>query len=223
MNAFFAILKRDIRLGMHHRAEIISPIIFFLIVVSLFPLGLGLDNEKILRAVSPAILWIGALLSNMLIMDRLLKSDYEDGSLEQLLISGTSAPIVIIFAKICAHWILTALPLVLATPILGMMLYFNFTQAIQVSFILLLGTPLLSFIGAICVALTIGLKRSGLLLSIISLPLYIPTLMIGVQATMRLIEGHSLSGFYWVLLAMNVIALAFAPLITTFTIRLSMN
>lgn len=222
MTALLAIIKRDLKVGIRQRTELLSPIIFFLIVLSLFPLGLGLDNEKVLRAVSPAILWIGALLANMLIMDRLFKSDYEDGSLEQLILCG-SPLFIIVLAKILAHWILTALPLVLFTPIFGLMLYFTFPQALETSLILLIGTPILSCIGAICVALTLNLKRAGLLLSILSLPLFIPVLIFGVQATLRLIEGHTISGFYLVFIALDLIALMFSPLITAFALRISIH
>lgn len=222
MSVFTAIIHRDLQLGMRQRTELLTPMIFFLIVISLFPLGLGLDNEKVLRNVSPAILWIGALLSNMLIMDRLFKSDYDDGSLEQLMISGTPL-IIVVLAKIVAHWCLTALPLIIITPILGLMLYFTVPQALEVTFLLLIGTPILSCIGSLCTALTLQLKRAGLLLSIIALPLFLPALIFGVQASLRIIEGHSVVGFYAVFLALDLISLAVTPLITAFALRISLH
>ncbi|WP_077928015.1 heme exporter protein CcmB [Wohlfahrtiimonas populi] len=222
MSVFTAIIQRDLQLGMRQRTELLTPMIFFLIVVSLFPLGLGLDNEKVMRDVSPAILWIGALLSNMLIMDRLFKSDYDDGSLEQLMLSG-SPLVVVVFAKIIAHWCLTAVPLIIVSPILGLMLYFSVPQALETTFLLLIGTPVLSCIGAICTALTLQLKRAGLLLSIIALPLFLPVLIFGVQATLRIVEGHSVIGFYAVFAALDLITLAVAPLITAFALRISLN
>lgn len=222
MSVFTAIIHRDLQLGMRQRTELLTPMIFFLIVVSLFPLGLGLDNEKVMRSVSPAILWIGALLSNMLIMDRLFKSDYDDGSLEQLMISG-SPLIIVVIAKIVAHWCLTALPLILISPILGLMLYFTVPQTLEITFLLFIGTPILSCIGAVCTALTLQLKRAGLLLSIIALPLFLPALIFGVQATMRIMEGHSVVGFYAIFLALDLISLAAAPLITAFALRISLH
>lgn len=222
MSVFFAVIQRDLQLGMRQRTELLTPMIFFLIVISLFPLGLGLENEKTMRAVAPAVLWIGALLSNMLIMDRLFKSDYDDGSLEQLMLSG-SPLVVIVSAKIVAHWCLTALPLIIATPILGLMLYFTVPQALETTFLLLISTPVLSCIGAICTALTLQLKRAGLLLSIIALPLFLPVLIFGVQATLRITEGHTVTGFYAIFLALDLISLAIAPLITAFALRISLH
>ncbi len=216
------VLARDLKIGMRNRSEIMMPLIFFLIIVSLFPLGLGLENQKTLHAAAPAILWIAALLSTILVLDRVFKNDFDDGSLEQMVVSGTSLYIIIL-GKMIAHWFLTGLPLVIFSPILALMLGFNIGDSFKVALILLVGTPLLSFIGSMCVALIVGLRQAGLLLSIITLPLYIPVLLVGVQLLQRLQEGHSLSGLLLILVGGNIATFLVAPLVTTYSIRMSLD
>lgn len=217
-----AVMIRDFKVGMRNRSEILMPLVFFLIIISLFPLGLGLENQKLLLAAAPAILWIAALLSTILVLDRVFKNDFEDGSLEQMAISGESLYFIIL-GKMLSHWILTGLPLVIFSPILAVMLGFTLTQSFYVALILLVGTPLLSLIGAMCVALIVGLRQAGLLLSIITLPLYVPVLLVGVQLISRLEEGHSLSSLMLILVGGDLAAIILAPLVTTFAIRMSLD
>ncbi|HIW06305.1 MAG TPA: heme exporter protein CcmB [Candidatus Ignatzschineria merdigallinarum] len=217
-----AVMIRDFKVGMRNRSEILMPLVFFLIIISLFPLGLGLENQKLLLAAAPAILWIAALLSTILVLDRVFKNDFEDGSLEQMAISGESLYFIIL-GKMLSHWILTGLPLVIFSPILAVMLGFTLTQSFYVALILLVGTPLLSLIGAMCVALIVGLRQAGLLLSIITLPLYVPVLLVGVQLISRLEEGHSLSSLMLILIGGDLAAIILAPLVTTFAIRMSLD
>ncbi len=217
-----AVMIRDFKVGMRNRSEILMPLVFFLIIISLFPLGLGLENQKLLLAAAPAILWIAALLSTILVLDRVFKNDFEDGSLEQMAISGESLYFIIL-GKMLSHWILTGLPLVIFSPILAVMLGFTLTQSFYVALILLVGTPLLSLIGAMCVALIVGLRQAGLLLSIITLPLYVPVLLVGVQLISRLDEGHSLSSLMLILIGGDLAAIILAPLVTTFAIRMSLD
>ncbi|UNM95459.1 heme exporter protein CcmB [Ignatzschineria rhizosphaerae] len=217
-----AVMIRDFKIGMRNRSEIFMPLVFFLIIISLFPLGLGLENQKLLLAAAPAILWIAALLSTILVLDRVFKNDFEDGSLEQMAISG--APLYfIILGKMISHWLLTGLPLVIFSPVLAVMLGFTLMQSWVVALILLIGTPLLSLIGAMCVALIVGLRQAGLLLSIITLPLYIPVLLIGVQLISRLQEGHSLGSLMMILIGGDLAAIILAPLVTTFAIKMSLD
>ncbi len=216
------VLVRDLRIGMRNRSEILMPLLFFLIIITLFPLGLGLENQKALHTASPAILWIAALLSTILVLDRIFKHDFEDGSLEQMIISGS--PLYgIILGKIMAHWLLTGLPLVIFSPILSVMLGFTIVESFYVALILLLGTPLLSFIGAMCVALIVGLRQAGLLLSIITLPLYVPILLVGVQLIYRLQEGHSLTSLLLILVAADIAALLLIPIVTAFAVKISLD
>ncbi|WP_026878760.1 heme exporter protein CcmB [Ignatzschineria larvae DSM 13226] len=221
-SGLFGVLIRDLRIGMRNRSEILMPLLFFLIIITLFPLGLGLENQKVLHTASPAILWIAALLSTILVLDRIFKHDFEDGSLEQMVISGS--PLYgIILGKIIAHWLLTGLPLVIFSPILSVMLGFTITESFSVALILLLGTPLLSFIGAMCVALIVGLRQAGLLLSIITLPLYVPILLVGVQLIYRLQEGHSLNSLLLIFAGADIAALLLVPIVTAFAIKMSLD
>ncbi len=217
-----AVMVRDFKVGMRNRSEIFMPLVFFLIIISLFPLGLGLENQKLLQAAAPAILWIAALLSTILVLDRVFKNDFEDGSLEQMAISG-SPLYLIILGKMVSHWLLTGLPLVIFSPILAVMLGFNLSESLYVALILLVGTPLLSLIGAMCVALIVGLRQAGLLLSIITLPLYVPVLLVGVQLISRLQEGHSLGSLMLIFIGGDLAAMILAPLVTTFAIRMSLD
>lgn len=222
MKTFLAIIRRDLKIGMRQRSELMMPIMFFLIIVSLFPLGLGIEEQDLIKAAAPAILWVAALLATMLTMDRLFKNDYDDGSLEQFIISG--APLYpLVLGKIVAHWMLTALPLVLFSPILGVMLYFSFSDALKIAGVLLLGTPLLSLIGAMCVGIVVGLRQAGLLLSIIILPLYIPLLILGVHIVSVLVAGHGISSFILILIAANLMALAICPLVAAITVKMSVE
>lgn len=222
LNVVIDIIVRDIRVAMRNRSEIFMPLIFFLIIISLFPLGLGLENQKLLKAAAPAILWIAALLSTILVLDRIFKNDFDDGSLEQMAISG--APLYsLILGKIIAHWLVTGLPLVIFSPILAVMLGFTLSESVVVALILLVGTPLLSFVGAMCVALLVGLRQAGLLLSIIILPLYVPILLIGVQLISRLQEGHSLSSLMLILIGADLAALIITPIVTAFAIKMGLD
>lgn len=218
---FLAIFQRDLKLGLKNITELLSPLIFFLIVISLFPLGVG-PNPQVLKQIAPGIIWVAALLATISIMDRLFRSDFEDGSLEQLMVSG--APLYwMMLAKIAAHWCLTGLPLVIISPILGLMLLLTPESALGLSIILLFGTPVMSLLGAMGVALTIGLRRAGMLLSIIVLPLYIPILVFGTGALIALIDGHDYIGYLAVFMAMNIVCIVICPLISAVAIKISMD
>lgn len=222
MSILFSALKRDLMIGMRQRSDLMLPLIFFLIIVSLFPLGLGIEENQLIHLSAPAILWVAALLSTLLTLDRLFKNDFEDGSLEQFIISGHPFyPLVL--GKIFAHWILTALPLIVFSPFLGLMLYFDVGQALKVSSILFIGTPLLSFVGAMCVGIVVGLRQAGLLLSIIVLPLYIPLLILGVHTITMMLGGHSIQGLLLIFLALNLFALVVCPLIAAITVKMSLS
>ena len=189
MNEFIAVFKRDVRLAAAQGGGLGLAIGFFLIVVSLFPFGIGPDL-KLLARVAPGILWIALLLSVLLSLDRMFQADYEDGSLEQLVVSR--APLeVIVVAKVLAHWVTTGVPLILATPILGLFLNLD-EQAFGILVLsMLIGTPALNFVGAAGAALTVGIRRGGLLLSLIVLPLYVPILVFGVSAIQSSLTGPS--------------------------------
>ena len=172
---FWHIIKRELQIAMRKQAEILNPLWFFLIVITLFPLVIGPDPELLSR-IAPGVAWVAALLSALLSFDRLFRDDYIDGSLEQLML--TSQPLVLTaLAKVLAHWLLTGLPLILLSPIAALLLSLEIPIWWALVLTLLLGTPVLSCLGAIGVALTVGLRKGGVLLSLLVVPLFIPVLI----------------------------------------------
>ncbi|WP_109080001.1 heme exporter protein CcmB [Aggregatibacter aphrophilus] len=172
---FWNIIKRELQIAMRKQAEILNPLWFFLIVITLFPLVIGPD-PKLLSRIAPGVAWVAALLSALLSFERLFRDDYIDGSLEQLML--TSQPLVLTaLAKVLAHWLLTGLPLILLSPIAALLLSLEISIWWALVLTLLLGTPVLSCLGAIGVALTVGLRKGGVLLSLSVVPLFIPVLI----------------------------------------------
>lgn len=172
---FWHIIKRELQIAMRKQAEILNPLWFFLIVITLFPLVIGPDPELLSR-IAPGVAWVAALLSALLSFERLFRDDYIDGSLEQLML--TSQPLVLTaLAKVLAHWLLTGLPLILLSPIVALLLSLEIPIWWALVLTLLLGTPVLSCLGAIGVALTVGLRKGGVLLSLLVVPLFIPVLI----------------------------------------------
>ncbi len=220
-NTFVAVIKKESLLARRHSSELLAPVIYFLMITSLFPLGLRLDNA-LLKQIAPAILWVAALLATLQVIERLFKTDFEDGSLEQLFISPTSVSFIL-WCKICAHWALTAIPLVIVSPLLALLLLFPPDMISRLVLLLFVGTPALSFIGAMGVALTLGLRRAGLLISIITLPLYIPLLILGAQATVSLLGGHTISPYLLLFLAADLLAMLICPLVTALALRIMIS
>lgn len=218
---FFPTIRREILLAFRNPFEFLNPLIFFVIVISLFPLGVSPTPEDLV-AIAPGIFWAAALLATILSLDHLFKSDFEDGSLEQMLV-GNHSMLVIVSAKIASHWMLTGLPLIIMSPLLGMMLFLPVggIEALVVS--LLLATPILSLFGAIGSSLVVGLKRSGLLISILILPLYIPVLILATAMVKAGINGVSYVGHIYWLAALLALALALAPLATMAGVRVSVS
>jgi heme exporter protein B len=165
---FSLVLKRDLTIAMRHKDDIINPLLFFVIVITLFPLGIGPEAQTLSR-IAPGIIWVAALLSTLLSLDRLFKSDHDDGSLEQMLLSPQPV-FILVLAKIVAHWLITGLPLIIIAPLLAVLLHLNEQSYGALILTLLLGTPVLSLLGAIGVALTVGIKKGGVLLSLLVLP-----------------------------------------------------
>ncbi|SES62403.1 heme exporter protein CcmB [Thalassotalea agarivorans] len=178
--AFKLIVGRDLTIAFRHKDDIANPLLFFIIVITLFPLGIGPEPNMLTR-IAPGILWVSALLATLLSLDRMFKSDYADGSLEQMMLSPTPM-FVLVLAKVTAHWLLTGLPLILMAPLLATMLHLAPESYIPLLITLLLGTPVLSMIGAIGAALTLGIKKGGVLLSLLVIPLYIPLLIFATSA-----------------------------------------
>lgn len=219
LKAFYHLLIRDLRLAFRLRHELANPLIFFVLVVTLFPLAVT-PSSDLLSIMAPGVIWVSALLSVLLSLDRLFKQDYEDGSLDQLMLSPNPL-VILVLAKVCAHWLLTGLPLVLIAPLLGMVMYVP-DEALGVLVLsLLLGTPVLSLVGAIGVSLTVAVSRGGVLLSLIILPLYIPVLIFGANAVDVASDGLSVKGQLLFLGAMLVLALSLAPLATSVALRIT--
>jgi heme exporter protein B len=217
--AFFGLLRRDLRLAVRKRNELLNPILFFVIVVSLFPLGVG-PGPKILAEIAPGVIWVAALLATLFSMERLFRSDFEDGALEQLLLSPHALSLLVL-AKVLAHWLVTGLPLILVSPLLGLLLHLPSQGIAALPLTLLLGTPALSLIGAIGVGLTVGLRRGGVLLTLLVLPLYVPVLIFGTSAVAATTAGLPIAGQLALLGAMLALALTLAPFATAAGLRIS--
>ncbi len=219
--AFYTLLKRDLTLAYRHRAELANPLLFFVIVISLFPLGIS-PEAKILTIIAPGIIWVAALLAAMLSLDSLFRSDFEDGTLEQLALTSHSLPLLVL-AKVLAHWLLTGLPLLLLAPLLGVLLFLPQSAMLTLLITLALGTPILSLIGAIGVALTVGLRRGGVLLSLLVLPLYIPVLIFAANAVNVAADGLPVTGQLYFLGALLSLSLTLSPLATAAALRISLS
>jgi len=222
LRVFWCILTRDITLAMRRRTDVLTTLFFFIIVVSLFPLGVG-SERALLRELGPGVVWVAALLASMLALERLFAADFDDGTLEQMLL--TAQPLsLLVLAKVIAHWLLTGLPLVIIGPLVAMQ-YALEEQAMWIMMAsLLVGTPVLSLIGAIGAALTLGLRGGGILLSLLILPLYIPVLVYGSGAvTVSMIQVADTVPYFYLLGAFLLVALVFAPLASAAALRISME
>ncbi|TAN83893.1 MAG: heme exporter protein CcmB [Gallionella sp.] len=215
------VIRRDLVLAMRRRADMLTTLIFFVMVVSLFPLGVGPEMDM-LRKMAAGVLWVAALLSSMLSLGRLFSADYLDGTLEQMMLAPQSLS-VLVLGKMVAHWMVSGLPLVLMAPVLGLQFDMS-AQALGVLIAgLLLGTPVLSMVGAIGAALTLGLRGGGVLLSLLVLPLCIPVLIFGTGAVEASTAGLGVASHLSLLGALLVLALAFTPWVTAQALRISME
>ena len=215
------IVWRDLILAWRRRSDILSTVFFFVIVVSLFPLGIGPETQ-LLRSIAPGVVWVAALLASMLSLGRLFANDYQDGTLEQLLLTPQPLFLVVI-GKVLAHWIIAELPLVLIAPLVGVQFDLS-RQTLWVLFVsLLLGTPILSLIGSVGAALTLGLRGGGVLISILILPLYIPALIFGAGAVEATIIGVTPVPHLYLLGAFAVVSMLFAPWAASAALRISLE
>lgn len=215
------LLRRDLTLAARRRSELANPLLFFVLVAALFPLGVGAD-PKLLQSIAPGVIWVGALLASLLSLDGIFRSDYEDGSLEQLLLS--SHPLsVLVLSKVFAHWLVTGLPLLLISPLLAVLMNLPAKSIAVLMASLALGTPVLSLIGAIGVALTVGLRRGGVILSLLVLPLYVPVLIFGSNAVQAAALGLPVEGQLSMLAAFLAAGLVLTPLPTAAALRITMS
>ncbi|MDO8772827.1 heme exporter protein CcmB [Rhodoferax sp.] len=218
-NGFAVIISRDLRLGSRRRIEALLPVAFFVVAASLFPLGVGPESNT-LRQIAPGVMWVCALLSAMLSLNSLYASDYADGSLEQMLLS-THSTILIAAAKAVAHWLMTGVPLILVAPVLGLLFDMSFSAIVALTLSLLLGTPILSLMGGVGAALTLGLRNGGVLILLLVLPLCIPVLIFGAGAVSAVDTGLSPRAHLYLLGALLLITSLVAPPATAAALRIS--
>jgi len=219
--AFVATLKRDLLIAYKRKHDVVNPFMFFLIVATLFPIGISPEPER-LGEIAAGVLWISALLAAMLSMDSLYRADYEDGSLELLLLSPHPLYFMVL-AKNIAHWLVSGLPVVLVSPLIAYMLNLPDASYFAVCITLLMGTPILSLLGSIGVALTVGLGSRGLILAVITLPMSVPVLIAGTMAVQQTLNGASLGGYLAIMGALLLASVALAPLASAAALRISVN
>jgi heme exporter protein B len=221
LSMFRWIVARDLTLALRRRADVLSTLFFFVIVVSLFPLGIG-PETRLLRSIAPGVVWVAALLASMLSLGRVFGNDYQDGTLEQLLL--TPQPLyLVVLGKVLAQWLVSEVPLVLIAPLIGVQ-FDVAPKTLWILFVsLLIGTPILSLIGAIGAALTLGLRGGGVLIALLILPLYIPVLIFGAGAVDASISGMSPQANLYLLGAFLMVSLVFAPWATAAALRISLE
>ncbi|HEV2828443.1 MAG TPA: heme exporter protein CcmB [Pyrinomonadaceae bacterium] len=215
------IVARDLTLAWRRRADVLSTLFFFVIVVSLFPLGIGPESQ-LLKSIAPGVVWVAALLASMLSLGRVFQNDYHDGTLEQMLL--TPQPLyLVILGKIFAQWLVSEVPLVLIAPLIGLQFDLEPDTLLVLFISLLIGTPILSLIGAIGAGLTLGLRGGGVLIALLILPLYVPVLIFGAGAVAANITGMSAQAHLLLLGAFLVVSLVFAPWATSAALRISLE
>ncbi len=215
------LVRRDLILAWRRRADVLATVFFFVIVVSLFPLGIGPERET-LRMIAPGVVWVAALLASMLSLGRIFGNDYQDGTLEQLLLTPQSTYLIVL-GKILAHWLVSEVPLVIIAPLLGLQFGLSQNSLAIVVVSLLLGTPVLSLIGSIGAALTLGLRAANVLVALLVLPLYIPVLIFGPGAVQASVNGVSPQPYLLLLGAALVLTLVFAPWATSAALKISVE
>lgn len=218
---FIALYRRDIRLALRRRMDAGLPLAFMVVAVAIFPLGVG-PEPQMLRQIAPGVVWVCALLATMLSVSTLYAGDFADGSLEQMLLSGSS-PTALAAAKAAAHWTVTGLPLVVVAPLFGVLFDLPFASIVALATSLLLGTPVLSLLGAVGAALTLGLRSAGLLVILLVLPLSIPALVFGAGAVSAVEGGQTPAGHYSILGALLIFTALTAPLATAAALRIAVD
>lgn len=221
MSKLIALLNRDTALMWQRRSDAIQPMLFALMVCVMFPLALGSEPAGLAKNAG-AVIWVAHLLAGLLVLDNLYRSDFEDGSLEQMLLSPVSLPWMIA-SKIAVHWLSTALPVLLITPLLAQLLFLP-AQILPVLMLsLLIGSLMMSLIGAMVAALTLGIRRSGLLLALMALPLYVPVLVFGAGSVWSAGQGLPWLGAVWMMCAGLVLLLVLAPWAAATALRIALS
>jgi heme exporter protein B len=216
-----AVVRRDLLLAYRHRGELLNPVLFFFLVSMLIPLGVSPDPE-VLALLAPGIIWVMALLATLLSMDGLFRGDFDDGSLEQLVVSPHPMYLLVL-AKVLVHWLVTGLPLTLVSPLLGLWMALPPDGFVALFLSLLIGTVTLSMIGAIGAGLTVALRKGGVLISLIIIPFYTPVLLFGTVAVSNAINGLPFAGLLAILGSFMALSMGLAPLATAGAIKISIN
>ncbi|MEI5638222.1 MULTISPECIES: heme exporter protein CcmB [unclassified Pseudoalteromonas] len=219
--AFKSVYSKDVTLAFRQRAEIVNPLLFFLIVITLFPIAIG-PEPGLLARMAPGVIWVAALLSTMLGLDKMFRDDYHDGSLEQLIASPYPLSLSVL-AKVAAHWTVSGLPMVILAPLFALLMNLESQSLNATVFTLLIGTPLLSFIGAIGAGLTVALQKGGILMSLLVLPLYIPVLIFATSAIDTSSMSLDYGGQLAILGAMLAVAVVAAPIAISSALKVSIS
>lgn len=217
----WSVIRRDLLISFRERGDILQPVLFFIIVVSLFPLAV-IPEPQLLRQAGPGIIWVAALLATLLALDGMFRPDYEDGTLEQIILSAHPLSMLVL-GKVVAHWLVAGLPLVIISPLLGLLMQLPVDAIVILLLALLLGTPALSLLGAVGVGLTVGIRKSGVLLSLVILPLYVPVLIFGSGAVHATLSGLDPSPHLLLLAAFSLFSMALCPLAGASALRISVN
>ena len=221
MNIFIKTLKRDLKMALRNPSSFLNPLLFFVISISLFPIAISPESQT-LSNIAPGIIWVTVMLSALLSLNTLFHFDYENGILEQMVISHHSLALILL-AKTTAHWILTGLPIILLSPLVGTVLFLDYESILVLMLTLLIATPCLSLIGAIGASLIVGIKNSGMLLSLLVLPLYVPILIFGTSAVSQTQFNLPINGQIYFLSFMLVLSLITAPFISAYSLRISIE
>lgn len=219
--AMWATIRRDLTISFRERGDILQPVLFFIIVVSLFPLAVT-PGEQLLRQAGPGIIWVAALLATLLALDGMFRPDFEDGTLEQVILSPHPLSLLVM-GKVIAHWLVAGLPLVVISPLLGLLMQLPGNAILVMILALLLGTPSLSLLGAVGVGLTVGIRKSGVLLSLVILPLYVPVLVFGSGAVHATLVGIDPAPHLMLLAAFSLFSMTICPLAAASALRISVN
>jgi len=221
LTAFHIVLRRELLLALRQKSDLFTVFFFFLIVSSLFPLAIGPELST-LNLIGPGVIWVGALLSSLLVLHRLFESDYSDGSLEQLVLSGEPLTILLL-GKVIAHWCIAGLPLVSVAPLIGLQFSLPTSSLMTLTLTLLIGTPVLSMFGSIGAALTLGLRGGSALSSLLILPFYVPVLIFGAGAVGAQLQGLDISGHLSILIAMLCFSIGLAPLAIAGAVKIALE
>ncbi len=220
-SGFLLQISRDLQVAIRRFGELLQPLFFFVIVCSLFPLALS-PRPALLTEIAPGVIWVAALLATLLSMEGLFKTDFEDGSLEQLAVSPHPLPLLML-ARVCAHWLMAGLPLVIVAPLIARMFFVPVDALAALMLSLLLGTPVLILLGTVGAALTVSLRRGGVLLSLLVLPLMVPVLVFGARAIDLAVQGAPVNGPLLLLASLLALAVSLVPFATAAAIRISLD